>query len=131
MAIKVKKTTLSVSDILGLYGGDEIILPAPPSGSVNNILGVSWAMTFVTTPWETGVTWRCYSDNISASYIYTSNTNYQSSANMSGTFAKATAGVLPFVTTQNFYITVNNGSLSAGDSPIDIFVIYETVVLDV
>src|ERR1019366_7077669 len=51
--VKVIQAVFAPAGVIALYGTPAVALPAPPAGYVNNILGISHAMTYNSTAYTT------------------------------------------------------------------------------
>jgi len=126
--IAVKKITLTPAQIIASFGAPINVLAAPVAGSVNNILGISHDMVFVSAAY-TGALAILYfpidaNNNMFADLVILTQTQ-----DVSWPCTKEFgADQLPYSTTRDLFFATD--ALAAnGDSPIDVYIIYETVVL--
>ena len=124
--IKVKKITYTPANIVAMFATPQIVLPAPPSGYVNNIMAISHELVFGTAAY-TGGSFLFYDLLRPGLTIISDGTMLPAGGNMSLPANKASASTqLIASTTKNLYVTTDL-LCATGDSPIDAYIVYEVV----
>jgi len=133
--IQVKKIIYTPADIFAMFVTPQLVLPAPPAGQVNNIIGVSHDLVFATLAY-TVATKILYGAIVSANnysfgefYLLAQIVNYNEQASKAN--YKQDPSVLSpnstdcvFSTTKDFFVTTDLQA-AAGNSNIDSYIIYE------
>ena len=127
--IQVKKVTFTPADIFAMYVTPQLVLPAPPAGMVNNILGVTHDLVFNTLAYTGANSLRYFSNIAVDDTIITGLYELISIVNRNLPGKQTDGLYLPFSTTKNFYVTTD-AQAATGDSNIDAYIIYEVVALD-
>lgn len=125
--IKTKQITLIPSQIYGVYATPLIALPAPPTGYVNNILGVTEYLNYNTTQYS-GVQQTVYKTlNLPNNTIYLGNI-----LNGAGSVISPVNRQYPdkmiLSTTEALYFTTDNEATN-GDSQFTITIVYDQVAI--
>lgn len=122
--IQVKQVTLSPTIILALYATPVVALAAPPSGFVNNILGISHDMTYVSAAYATATKFKYgVSDGTD---VYEELNCLPATANVNLPTVKKLSTQSVFSTTKDFYVTTDAAAIT-GDSTINAYIIYEQI----
>lgn len=129
MSIQVKKITYTPADIIAMGTVPQIVLPAPPAGYVNNILGISHEMTFNTASY-TIVNILLYStQTTTANYVFIDDVFLTATSDISLPIQKSIGGQAIFSTIKDFII-YTNGIAATGDSDIIAYIIYEEKLIN-
>jgi hypothetical protein len=125
--IKVKQVILTPTQIEALYATPLIVLPAPPTGYVNNILSVTERLDFKTTPY-TGVIKTMYqSINSDGNIIFESEVIANHTSILLPTVKKITNQTI-LATTDPIYLTTD-ATATDGDSQFTITIVYDQVAI--
>lgn len=122
--VKTIQGILSPAQVYGLHATPKVVLPAPPLGFVNNILGVSDNMVFVSASY-TGATKLVYGSSDGSSVFQDENI-LEATGNYNLPALKTNATQVIFSTSEDFYVTTDSVA-AAGDSTINFYIIYEQV----
>jgi hypothetical protein len=125
MAVQTHQTTLTPTQVYGLYVTPIVVLPAPPAGYVNNILRASVDLRFVSTGYLTASS--VYFGDIDCNSLAVTRNGTLSNVLTAAT--NASLGVAtPISTIRPFYITTN-ATATTGDSPITVTIAYEQTLI--
>lgn len=129
--IQVHQTSITSAQVLLLNTTPIIVLPTPPVGYINNILGVSINLVYNSVAYATHTTLDVYDTFASTALAFFSDALVLArTANSNAPFLKQydpSQGILS--TTGSISIYVAAGNPTAGNSPIVISVIYEQVII--
>ncbi len=129
MAIKVKKLTYTPANIYSMFATPILALPAPPSGSVNNVLAISHDMVFNSAAY-TGASHIIYGFTLDSFFeVYFDGDLLAALTNGNIPLRKWFAQNTIFSTTKDLYVTTE-ATAATGDSNIDAYVVYEEIVLN-
>lgn len=122
--IRVKQITYLPADIFAMFAVPQMILPAPPSGKINNIVSVTHDMVFSTLAY-TVATFIGYGKNPANNrYIFYDSISLPAVANSNFPLNKLVADFVTFSTIKDLFVTTDAAALT-GDSKIKAFIIYE------
>ncbi len=126
MAVKMIKAIYTPTVLAGAYAAPVKVLPAPPAGFVNNILGVSHDMTYNSAAYTTAskIIYGA-SDGIN---VFEDDNVLGATGDYNLPGIKKVATQLPFSTTKDFYMTTD-AAAATGNSTIEAYIIYEQVQL--
>jgi len=128
--IQVAKTSLTAAQIKALFGTPITLLAAPASGDVNNIIGITEDFTYVAPAYGTTAKLRYgYNVSLNASFAQSAN-NVLFSGGSSIMPAQKTSALTPFSTNAAFKVDVGINPI-AGNGTMNIYVIYETVTVNI
>lgn len=129
MAIRTKKVTLTPANIYALFAAPQIVLPAPSSGYVNNIVGLSLSMEYNSAAYTTASAFQF--GKTAGGVVVVAEDTYclPATADVNVPVFKGNTSQLPFTTEADFYITTN-AAAADGDSDVNVYVIYEEKLLD-
>lgn len=122
--IKTIQAVYAPATVYALNATPKIVLPAPPTGFVNNILGISHDMTFVSAAYVTA-TKLVYGTSDSTSVFQDSNV-LPATVSVNLPAVKTVAAQIIFSTTKDFYVTADHVG-TTGDSTINAYIVYEQV----
>lgn len=121
--VRTIQAILTPTGIIGSFASPATVLPAPPIGFVNNILGISHQMTYNSAAYTTATKLLYQSGGLKFmedDSVLASTVNYNSPA------IKSNSAQTIFSTTQA--VTVTTDALAAtGNSTINMYLIYEQV----
>jgi hypothetical protein len=123
--IAVHQTPLTAAQILLLNGTPAEVLPAPLTGYINIILGVSINYTYVSAAFATHTTLQILDASTTPTIIYSDTTALVATSNINTPMSKATAAFCLFATINDLKITVGTGNPTAGTSTIVVSVIFD------
>ena len=124
--VQTKLIQLTPADIYGLYDTPKLVLPAPPIGYVNNILGISHDMVFNSVAY-TGATNMRYGVYIGDAVFIEFNI-LSATSNYSSPISKNDGAQTVFSTTKDLFLTTD-AVAADGDSNINAYIIYEQIQL--
>ena len=122
--IIVKKTTITPAQVYTALGTPVSVLPAPPSGMCNNILGCSVEMTYVSTPYSPGTQAYLQHANLGNNVNFIHLTLLGAVGNVNMPWQRTLSNQTVYSTTKELFFATQ-AIESLGDSPIDVFIIYE------
>lgn len=125
--VQTKLIQLTPADIYGLYDTPKLILPAPPIGYVNNILGISHDMEFNSSAYHGG-SYFIYGKNTEANNVFNGYFILNSTHNINLPALKLDASQSIFSTTKDLFLTTD-AVAADGDSNINAYIIYEQIQL--
>lgn len=124
--IKVKKKTLTPAQVIACFTVPIIVLDAPASNYVNNILGISHELTFNTAAY-TGATHLYYDLIRPGVTIIAADSILTAGGDVCYPASKAlSTSQLPTSTTNDLFVTTN-AQAATGDSDVILYIIYETI----
>lgn len=130
MAVKVKKITYTPANIFAMFATPQVVLSAPAAGYVNNILGISHDMVYNSAVY-TVATSLLYGYNSSlGSNVYNEPNILITAGDVNLPAGIGIAFNGGYSTTKDFKVTTD-AAAATGDSDIDVYIIYETKLLDV
>ena len=124
--IQTKVIQLTPADVYGLNATPKLVLPAPPFGYVNNILGISHDMTFNSAAYT--VATELIYGKMSSGQAFIDSSVLGSTTNRNLPAAKSTTNQTTFSTTKDFFLTTD-AVAAIGDSNINAYIIYEQIQL--
>ncbi len=122
--IQTLQIILDPATVYTLNATPKIALPAPPAGFVNNILGISHDMAFVSAAYVTA-TKLIYGVSDSSSVFQDSNV-MPAVANVNLPAIKTIATQTVFSTTKDLYVTTDHIA-ATGDSTINGYIVFEQI----
>ena len=117
---------LTPTIIYGLNATPKLVLPAPPIGYVNNVLGISHDMTFNSAAYTTASSLIYGKANSGEAFIDSSVLGAISNHNLPASKGNSVQTI--FSTTKDFFLTTD-AVAATGDSNIDVHIIYEQIQL--
>lgn len=122
--VQVIQSIYVPTGVISMFAAPVIVLPAPPAGFINNILGISHDMTFVSAAYTTATKFKYgVSDG---SDVYEESNCLPSVLNVNLPALKKNSSQSVFSTTKALYVTTDLLA-AAGDSTINAYIIYEQV----
>jgi len=129
MSVNTKKITVSSVQIQNYFSNPIELLPAPLSGYVNNILGISERLIAGDTPFGDARVSTYYLNDAAAQQIFLGVIPMSASTSKSCYVQKNDLAQGLVITDQALYVR-GSGDNTAGNSSLEIFVTYETKELD-
>ena len=130
MAIKIKKITYTPANIYAMFATPQIVLPAPPIGYVNNILGITHKMVFNTAAYTIATAFLYGYEAGPNAMVYLDGYSLPSVTNVNQPLSKYTDTTLFISTTEDFYI-MTDGAAATGDSNIIAYIVYEQKIIEI
>lgn len=112
--------------LIGAFATPVKVLPAPPAGFVNNILGISHDMTYNSAAYA--VASKIIYGKSDGVWVFEDDNVLGATADYNLPGLKKAATQVPFSTTKDFYMTTD-AAATTGNSTITANIIYEQVQL--
>ena len=119
--IKVKKTTITSAELLALNVTSKTILAAQVSGKVNNVIGISAKLDYNSIAYAGGFL-QGYCNDVSPVVMFTNANILSKTADRTEPFTQASLSIASLDI--DFKLKAS-AAITTGNSPIDIYVIYE------
>jgi len=129
MSIQVKKTVLTPVVVYAMDVTFQTILPAPPAGYVNNILGISGYNDFQSAAYVGATTFYVLPASSNAQVFAIESTLLGSNTTLNSIFDKFSSPQM-ILSTEGALMLRTDAAGSIGDSDIWIYVIYEQKLID-
>lgn len=126
MSIQVKKVTLSPADIIAAFATPQLMLAAPASGYVNNILSITHDMSYNSAPYTTATTLYYVCDPQRTVQLYFDHICLPSTQDVFWAINKGVSDMGPPATPYGLYMQPD-ALPAGGDSDIDVYITYETI----
>lgn len=130
MAINLKETILTPSQVQALDTVTQVILPAPATGLLNVILCVTARMDFNTVGYSGGTNIGVIIGTIYNQQPFYNDQVLPSTININSPFLKSSGDQTPPVTDEAVSVIADSTPLN-GNSNIVIYVAYQTIKIDV
>jgi len=129
MAIRTKHRTLTKEEIYVLYTTNLIALAAPAAGYVNRILGVTHKVVFGGTQYFSPINIYYGETSGGISFVFYDDFSTANSDDHNRPLEKS-ATMSPIFSTVNDFVISASGLTSLGNSAIQSYLTYETILLD-
>ena len=130
MAIRTKHRTLTVAEIYALYTTNLIALAAPAAGYVNRILGVTHKLIFNGTQYFTPINIYYGETSGDTSFVFYDDFSTANSDDHNRPLERS-ATMSPIFSTVNDFVISASALTTLGNSLIQSYITYETVLLDI
>jgi len=130
MAIRTKHRTLTVAEIYALYNTNLIALAAPAAGYVNRILGVTHKVVFGGSEYVDAINIYYGETSGGASSVFYDDFSTANSDDHNRPLERS-ATMSPIFSTVNDFVISASALTTLGNSLIQSYITYETVLLDI
>jgi len=129
MAIQVKKVTVSSAELLAIFTTPKLMLPGPGANYVNNIISITHFLDYNSTTYVSANPLKYYTFNNTNSIGYSDGTIFKSTADSENMIFNALQSTSILTTERDLYLSCANNP-TVGNSPLYVYIVYETKQLD-
>ena len=129
MAIRIKQVTYTPANIFAMFATPQIVLDAPATGYVNNILAITHKMEYDSvayTDTDTFVYGNTKGDTV---YMFYDSETLPATSDTNVSCERWSDKSTIFTTTEDFYVSTQ-AAAADGDSDVIAYIVYETKLID-
>jgi len=130
MAIQVKKITVSSAELLAILTTPKLMLAAPASGYVNNIIAMTHFLDYNSATYVSANPLKYYTTTNTNGIIASDTNIFKSTSDAENIVYNAFANTGIMSTERALYLSCANNP-TVGDSPLYVYIIYEVKLMDV
>lgn len=128
MAVKVKKTSLTFNQVRNLFASPVIVLPEPAAGYCNAVFSITEKLTYNSVTYA-GASGTYYNNSGEIIILFINSVVLLSGATITFPALANAQATPPIITVKNLLITTD-APATLGNSPIDVYVVYETKLIE-